>query len=191
MNLESWGFPEFSLLETEKVVLTLGRRTGINASPSPDKELMLLTDQRIVHLTQRRRLSHAHIVDIEEINGIELKPEGKNSGTFLIGFIGILVGLLAWLFIPSTSNLVPIVGFVVMVAGSILALLVVASPEKCVLLLQAGPSQIHMEVPANIGVKGIAEFMNRVYIIKERRRLRRPGLSNRWKRNIYRPKRLM
>ena len=191
MNLESWGFPEFSLLETEKVVLSLGRRTGINVLPSPDKELMLLTSQRIVHLAQRRRLSHVHVVGIEEVTGIELRPEGKNIGTFLIGIIGILVGLLVWLFIPSISNLIPIVGFVVVVAGSLLALLVLVSPEKGVLLLQAGPTQIRIEVSGDIGVQDIAEFMNRMYIIKERRRTQRSGLNNRWKRNIYRPKRLM
>jgi hypothetical protein len=191
MNLESWGFPEFSLLETEKVVLSLGRRTGMNVLPSPDKELMLLTSQRIVHLAQRRRLSHVHVVGIEEVTGIELRPEGKNIGTFLIGIIGILVGLLVWLFIPSISNLIPIVGFVVVVAGSILALLVLVSPEKGVLLLQAGPTQIRIEVSGDIGVQDIAEFMNRMYIIKERRRIQRSGLNNRWKRNIYRPKRLM
>lgn len=191
MDLESWGFPEFSLLETEKVVLSLGRRTGVNVLPSPDKELMLLTSQRIVHLAQRRRRARVHVVDIEEVKGIELRSEGKNIGTFLIGIIGILVGLLAWLFIPSISNLIPIVGFIVVVAGSVLALLVLVSPEKGVLLLQAGPTQIRIEVSGDIGFQDIAEFMNRMYIIKERRRTQRSGLSNRWKRNIYRPTRLM
>ena len=104
MNLESWGFPEFSLLETEKPVLSLGKRTGLKTLPSPDKELMLLTSQRIVHLAHGRQLSHVHVVDIEEVKGVELRPEGKNTGTFLIGIIGILVGLLGRRIINKYKN---------------------------------------------------------------------------------------
>ena len=173
MDLGSWGFPALSLLDGEEVVLTLGRHRGLSGSPIQDSELVLLTSHRVFYLTQGQRRWQALVADLEEVEALEAGSAGRNIATLGIGVVGLLVGLLAWLFLPRTPTFLPWVGVVVAVAGALLLLLFLAFPDQGVLVLRVGAGQFRMEVSNRTGVRQVSVLMNQLYALREERRRER------------------
>ena len=85
------------LLPQERVNHTFTPTDGLSQEPSATGRLLVITNQRIITFSQGQKGDETVLVPVEELNGVVVKPESRNSGSLLQGLMLLVAGALIYL----------------------------------------------------------------------------------------------
>ncbi len=169
MELENLGVKGMSLLEGEYLDLALSLRHGLGREPSPDQGVLLLTNKRVIHLTRDGRQRDVAFAALNDIQVVEVKNSPKTRSALIWGCLGVVVGILLYLVVQNQfGNAIfsAVVGVAASLMGVILIVDYFSSPERAVLVLQAGSAQLQARLHSRRVSRDAYTFINRLFQLK-------------------------
>ena len=90
---------DVALLPGERVTHVFSPSLGLSEEPPVDGQLLITTDQRILAFSHEDGRNQTHIVPVEELKGVMVKSEARNSGSLLQGLVLVVGGLFIYLIV--------------------------------------------------------------------------------------------
>ena len=97
VDLNELGFGDLSLMDGERIDSAINLGDGEKGVPSRYPELVLLTDQRVIHLNANGRSRKAVFVSLRDIDAVEVEAKRQSGyGALVWGVLAFFVAIAVW-----------------------------------------------------------------------------------------------
>lgn len=170
IELGQTGFGDLNVIDGEQVDTTLSLRDEPKDQHDTDADLLVLTDQRLIHLVARGRNREAVFVSLRGVFAVEVTTEHPGGyGGYIWGGVSFLVAILLWQ-VWNQPILNVVAAAIVALMGAYLIWDHVMAPLVLQMTVRAGSSQLQMGAHKSIDPQQIYDFANRMFDVKARGR---------------------
>ena len=168
IDLEQSEFASVDLLEGERTETTLSLRDDSKGRRDAPTDLLVLTDQRLIHLVDDGRARDAVFVWLSDIFAVRVGTERKgNIGGYIWGVLAFIAASLVWT-VWDQPVLDVIVAGLVLLMGVYLVWDRINTAPIFQVTISAGGSQMTMNVHRSVPPELVYAFTNRVFETKAR-----------------------
>jgi len=168
IELGQTGFGDLNVFEGEQVDTTLSLRDEPSDEYDTDTDVLVLTDQRLIHLVAKGRNREAIFVSLEDVFAVEVGTEHPGGyGGYIWGGVSFLVALLLWR-VWNQPVLDLVAAGVVALMGVYLIWDHLMAPLVMHTTVRAGSSQLQMNIHQGIDPQRVYDFTNRLFEVKAR-----------------------
>ena len=143
VRLSQFGFDDLSLLDGERVEVSLDLTEGSPESLDPD--VLLLTDRRLMHLNGNYKHRMASMASVQDILITEMLTEKEGIAAFIWAGLAFFVGLMLWQVVDHPLGSAA-AGIVLVLMGVYLIFDRLTSKGKSLLVFKAGVGDMRVEV---------------------------------------------
>lgn len=166
VQLAQLGFQDLSLLDGEQVILSLDLTDG--SSETPDPEVLLLTDRRLMHLDGSRKSRTVSMAAVQDVQMMEMTTEREGIGPFIWAALAFFVGFMLWRVVDHPLGSAA-AGIVLALMGAYLIYDRLAAPGKNMLVFKAGVGEIRVEVRNEDVWAELDVLVHRLFRLKDER----------------------
>ena len=164
VRLSQFGFDELSLLDGERVEISLDLAEGSPESPDPD--VLLLTDRRLMHLNGNPKNRKASMASVQDILITEMLTEKEGIAAFIWAGLSFVVGLMLWQVVDHPLGSAA-AGIVLCLMGVYLIFDRVTSHGKNMLVFKAGVGDMKVEVRNEDARSKLDSLIHRLFELKD------------------------
>ena len=159
MNLDQFGHADISLMDGERI------DSSLDLSPGDNAGVVLLTDQRVIHVRGNGKRRNAVFASIQDVDAVEVTFEQEGYGALVWAALGLFVAVLLYLGIDNSAY--RIVAPAVVAAMSVYLIVDrLTTPGRPLVIFKAGASQVRCDLEGDPTASEIYPFINRLYELK-------------------------
>lgn len=166
MELDQFGFDDFSLMDEEKLesALVLGSEDSQDSAESP--AVMLLTDKRVIHINGNGKHRKAVFASVQDVEAVEVAVQKEGNGSFIWAGLAFLVAFFLFFVLGDQPLWRIVVPVIVALMGVYLIVDQLASPGKQLVIFKTGSSQLRADLKGDGASSEVYAFINRFFQLK-------------------------
>ena len=168
MELGEFGFGDVRLMEGERLDSALDLRKRNSGVFTDGPAVMLLTDQRIIHLHGNGRGRQAVFASIRDVDTAEIATEREGHGVFIWAGLAFIVALFLYFVLADYSTFRLVGSLAVAAMGVYLIADHLAGPGSSLLVFKAGASQVRCGLSSKRPLEEVYTFINRLFQLKSK-----------------------
>lgn len=164
MEIAELGLRDVSLMEGERIDSALNLSDGSGEVSAADRNMILLTDRRVIRLEQGWRRRKAAYVSLQDIDAVEVTRD-RGYSPFVWGALALIVAVSIWQVWDHAVG--SVVGPVVVVLmGAYLVADHWLSPGRLKAIFRAGSAQLSCGIGIDDTSSDVQSFVNRLFQVK-------------------------
>ena len=168
MELEQFGITDLTLMDGERIDSAFNLAGEHSGDSNGTSGVMLLTDQRVIHLQGKDKHLKAVFASIQDIDAVEITAEHEGNAAFVWGALAFLVAILLFFVIdhPLGKAAAPLT---VALMGLYLIVDRVTSSGRPLVIFKMGSSHVECDLRRDRESSDIYAFINRLFQLKAER----------------------
>ena len=168
MELGEFGFGDVQLIEGERLDSALDLRKRHSGVFADGPAVMLLTDQRIIHLHGNGKGRQAVFASIRDIDTVEIAAEQEGHAAYVWAGLAFIVAIFLYYVLAEYSTFRILGSIAVAAMGVYLIADHLAGPGRPLLVFKAGASQVRCGLNSDHASAEVYTFINRIFQLKEK-----------------------
>ena len=160
MELERFGFREFTLMDEERLDSTL-------SLDDHNREVLVLTNKRLIHLDGISKRRRALFTSITDITAVEMVADKLGNGPLIWAALAFIAATIIYLTIDQ--SVVRVTGALsVSLMGTYLIVDRLLLSSGSLMVIRARSSELRYELKTDQATSGVHAFINRLFAAKEK-----------------------
>ncbi len=165
MNTADLDFDGLQLIDGERVTVALQSKGGNGRLSTGHHEALLLTDSRIIHLSDGNDRRESIVASVHEVDAVEISAAGQGYSAFLWAALAFALSAILFMMIDQTVWKYA-AAIVVFGMGVYLIVNRLTEPSKPSAVFKVGASEIRWSFDPQAEADAVHGFINDLYTLK-------------------------